>query len=214
MNSARNNIPGVTGVLLAGGKSRRMGFDKRFLKLGGETLLRRALSVYERLFTEILVIVAEPIPELVDIGHQIVTDVIPNCASLGGLYTGLSVAGHPRVFAGACDMPFLNPAVIGHLLSYCDDDVVMPKLSTGLQPMHAVYSKMCLPHFERMMAMHNLSIQTVLDNHELKSRLVPEEILRTFDPPLLSFLNLNTPEDAELARTLVGQGVQHREESQ
>src|SRR5687768_15088775 len=194
---------GVTGVLLAGGKSRRMGADKRFLKLGGATLLRRALSVYEGLSREILIVVAEPAPELRALGHQIVTDLIPNCASLGGLYTGLSHARSPRVFAAACDMPFLNSAVIGHLLEFDDDDVVMPKLATGLQPMHAIYAKTCLPYFEQMMAINNLSIQSVLENHALRTRYVPEEALRTLDPQLLSFLNVNTPEDADLARDLI-----------
>lgn len=196
----------VTGILLAGGKSRRMGFDKRFLKLGGETLMRRALSVYERLFTEILIVVAEPVPELAGIGHQVVTDLIPNCATLGGLYTGLSLARNPRVFAAACDMPFLNPVVIGHLLEFCDNDVVMPKLATGLQPMHAVYSKACLPYFERMMANYDLSIHAVIGHDALRVQLVAEEVIRTFDPQLLSFLNLNTPEDAELARHIMAEG--------
>jgi molybdenum cofactor guanylyltransferase len=196
----------VTGILLAGGKSRRMGFDKRFLQLDGETLVRRALSVYERLFTEILIVVAEPVPELNDMGHQIVTDLIPNCATLGGLYTGLSVANSRRIFAAACDMPFLSPAVIDYLLQFCDDDIVMPKLMSGLQPMHAVYAKTCLPYFKHMMANNILSIQLVLENHDLRARLVPEEVLRTLDPQLLSFLNLNTPEDVESARHIVEQG--------
>ncbi|WP_447984435.1 molybdenum cofactor guanylyltransferase [Nitrospira sp. Nam74] len=213
MDSTRKHIDNVTGVLLAGGKSRRMGTDKRFLKLRGETLLRRALSVYERLFSEIIVVVAEPIPELGDIGHPIVTDLIPNCATLGGLYTGLSVASYPRIFAAACDMPFLNPTVIDHLLQCCDDDVIMPKLASGLQPMHAVYSKACLPYFKRMMLMNNLSIQGVLESHELRIQLVPEEVLTTFDAQLLSFLNLNTPEDVELARILVEHGVRQGEDS-
>ncbi|HKN85844.1 MAG TPA: hypothetical protein VJV04_03185, partial [Nitrospiraceae bacterium] len=64
----------------------------------------------------------------------------------------------------------------------------------------------CLPYFERMMANNNLSIQAVLGHHELQVRLVTEEVLRTFDPQLMSFLNLNTPEDAELARQIVEQG--------
>jgi molybdenum cofactor guanylyltransferase len=196
----------VTGILLAGGKSRRMGFDKRFLQLGGETLVRRVLSVYERLFNEILIIVAEPVPELSDMGYQIVTDLIPNCATLGGLYTGLSLAHSRRIFAAACDMPFLSHAVIDHLLQFCDDDIVMPKLVSGLQPMHAVYAKTCLPYFEDMIANNILSIQLVLENYELGARLVPEEALRTLDPQLLSFLNLNTPEDVELARHIVDQG--------
>jgi molybdopterin-guanine dinucleotide biosynthesis protein A len=104
-------------------------------------------------------------------------------------------------------MPFLSSAVIGDLLEFDDDDVVMPKLATGLQPMHAVYAKTCLPYFEQMMAINNLSIQSVLENHALRIRYVPEEALRTLDPQLLSFLNLNTPEDANLARDL----IRHRE---
>jgi molybdenum cofactor guanylyltransferase len=196
----------VTGILLAGGKSRRMGFDKRFLQLGGETLVRRALSVYERLFTEILIVVAEPAPELKDMGHQIVTDLIPNCATLGGLYTGLSLSHSRRIFAAACDMPFLSLEVIDHLLQFYDDDIVMPKLVSGLQPMHAVYAKTCLPYFEHMMANNILSIQLVLEHDELQARLVEEEVLRILDPQLLSFLNLNTPEDVELARHIAEQG--------
>ena len=201
----------ITGVLLAGGKSRRMGFDKRFLKLDGETLLRRVLSVYERLFTEIVIVVAEPTPELGDLGHRIVTDLIPNCASLGGLYTGLSIAGRTRIFAAACDMPFLNPAAIDYLVDLCEDDVVVPKLATGLQPMHAIYSKACLPYFKRMIDMHHLSIQEILENQELRVRLVSEEELRGVDPQLLSFLNLNTPADAELAKIVVRRGL-HRKD--
>jgi Molybdopterin-guanine dinucleotide biosynthesis protein A len=196
----------VTGILLAGGKSRRMGLDKRFLQLGGETLLRRALSVYERLFAEVLIVVAEPVPELNDMGYRIVTDLIPDCATLGGLYTGLSLARNRRIFAAACDMPFLSLALIDHLLRFDDDDIVMPQLATGLQPMHAVYAKTCLPYFEQMMANNNLSIQRVLERDELRTRLVPEDVLRTLDPQLLSFLNLNTPEDVELARYIVEQG--------
>jgi molybdopterin-guanine dinucleotide biosynthesis protein A len=213
MDSTCKHIDNVTGVLLAGGKSRRMGTDKRFLKLGGETLLQRALSVYERMFSEIIVVVAQSTPELGDIGHPIVRDLIPNCATLGGLYTGLSVARYPRIFAAACDMPFLNPTVIGHLLEWHDDDVVMPKLASGLQPMHAVYSKACLPYFQQMMLMNNLSIQAVLESRELRIQLVPEEVLTTFDARLLSFLNLNTPEDVELARILVEHGVVQGEDS-
>lgn len=213
MHSTRHNREGVTGVLLAGGKSRRMGVDKRFLKLGGETLLRRALSVYERLFPEVLVVVAEPVPELGDVGHRIVTDLIPNCATLGGLYTGLFAAGSPRIFAAACDMPFLDPALIEYLLGWGDDDVVMPRLTTGLQPMHAVYSKACLPYFQQMIATNNLSIQGVLENQELRIRLVPEDVLRTFDARLLSFLNLNTPEDAQLAARVLKQGLRQGEDT-
>ena len=100
---------------------------------------------------------------------------------------------------------YLNPDLIAYLIHLSDDDIVMPNPATGLQPMHAVYSKACCPHFKRMIESRNLSIQGILQNEGLRVRLVPEEDLRQHDPELLSFLNVNTPEDAERARTL-GQG--------
>jgi molybdopterin-guanine dinucleotide biosynthesis protein A len=196
----------VTGVLLAGGRSRRMGTDKRFLEVGDKTLIERALEVYEHLFSEILVVVAEATPELAALEHRVLVDVIPDCGSLGGLYTGLSGANRGRIFAAACDMPFLNPAVISHLVGLSAGyDIVMPKLATGLQPMHAVYAKTCTPHFRRMIDAGQFTIQEVARSEHLAIRLVPEDDLRRIDPRLLSFLNLNTPADLEFARKLAAQ---------
>jgi molybdenum cofactor guanylyltransferase len=132
--------------------------------------------------------------------------VIPGCGSLGGLYTGLAGATRERIFAAACDMPFLNAAVISHLVALsAASDIVMPELATGLQPMHAVYAKTCLLHFRRMIDARQFTIQEVARNEHLTIRLVPEDDLRRIDPRLLSFLNLNTPADLEFARKLAAQ---------
>ena len=197
-------IPNMTGVLVAGGKSRRMGRDKRFLELGGQALLHRALSVLQSLFDEVLVALAEPLPQLKGNGYQIVTDLIPDCATLGGLYTGLVSASQPRIFAVGCDMPFLNPETIKRLTELgAQADVVMPKLATGLQPMHAVYSKACLPHLERMAKAQELKVQGLSEVPGLTVRLVPEKDFLDVDPQLLSFFNINTPADLEFARKLL-----------
>ena len=199
-------ITHVTGVLLAGGRSQRMGADKRFLEVGDKTLVDRALEIYEQLFEEILVVVAEPTADLASHRHRVHVDLIPDCGSLGGLYTGLSGATRDGVFAAACDMPFLNPMVIAHLVSLSpESDIVMPKLATGLQPMHAVYGKTCLPHFRRMIDAGRLTIQEVTQNASLNVRYVQEDELRKIDSRLLSFLNLNTPADLEFARKLAAQ---------
>ena len=193
----------MTGVLLAGGKSRRMGQDKRFLELEGRTLLERALAVLEALFSEVIVVVAEPAPQLSGLRHRVVTDLIPNCAALGGLYTGLSFAGQPRVFAAGCDMPFLDPAAIKWMIELDQhSDIVMAQLTSGLQPMHAIYSKACLPDLERMAAAHNLKVQDLCQASGLSARLVSEDEIRGIDPQFLSFLNVNTPADLEFARKL------------
>ena len=197
-------IPNMTGVLMAGGKSRRMGRDKRFLELGGRPLLQRALSVLQSLFPEVLIAVAEPLPQLTGQGYRVVLDLIPNCATLGGLYTGLSSAGNQRVFAVGCDMPFLNPEVVKRLADLSTQaDVLMPKLATGLQPMHAVYSKACLPPLEQMAKTRQLKVQGLVDITGLTVKLVPEKDFLDVDPQLLSFFNINTPADLEFARKLL-----------
>ena len=194
----------MTGVLLAGGKSRRMGRDKRFLELDGRTLLERTLSVLESLFAEVIVVVAEPDSQLAGLRHRIVTDLVPNCATLGGLHAGLTSAAHRRIFAAACDMPFLSPALITWMAELDPDaDVVMAQLASGLQPMHAVYSKACLPHLERMLSTGNLKVQDLSQAPGLSVRLVAEHELREADPQFLSFLNINTAADLEFARKLL-----------
>jgi molybdopterin-guanine dinucleotide biosynthesis protein A len=197
-------IEHMTGLLLAGGKSRRMGRDKRFLDLGGHTLLDRALVVLESLFPEVLLSVAEPLPEWRSQKTKLVTDIVPDRATLGGLYTGLSTASQPQVFAAACDMPFLAPPVIRLMADLGRGaDVVMVRLASGLQPMHAIYSKACLPHLERMLEAKNLRLQDLASAQGLSVKLLSEDDVRGADPQLLSFLNVNQPADLEFARKLL-----------
>lgn len=199
-------IEQMTGLLLAGGKSRRMGRDKRFLELGGRTLLERSLGVLEGLFAEVLLSVAEPLPEFRDLRARVVFDMVPDCATLGGLYTGLSSASHPRVFTAACDMPFLAPPLIRRMADLGRDaDVVMVRLANGLQPMHAIYSKACLPHMERMLQAKNLRVQDLVSVSSLSVKVLSEEDVREADPKLLSFLNVNQPADLEFARKLLAE---------
>src|SRR5688572_13389852 len=97
----------VTGVLLAGGKSRRMGEDKRHLVVGDETLLERGLGVLRSVFQEVLVVIAQD-SSPVGVDARVVRDLVPECGSLGGLYTGLMRATTSSIFVVACDMPFLD----------------------------------------------------------------------------------------------------------
>ena len=150
---------GVTGVLLAGGKSRRMGEDKRFLVLGEQTLLERGLAVLRSFFQDVLVVIAQDSPPL-HVDARVVQDLVPDCGSLGGLYTGLKQAMTPCIFVVACDMPFLNRVVIAQFISRgAAGDIVMAKLDGRLHPMHAVYGKRCLPALEQMIQARQLKIQ-------------------------------------------------------
>lgn len=191
----------VSGCLIAGGKSRRMGRDKRFLQVEGTSLIDRSLRVLEALFDEVVIVLAEPIPGWTGGRHRVTYDAIRNCGSLGGLYTGLMEAASPRIFAVACDMPFLNADVIRYLVQLDPEaDIVGARLPIGLQPMHAVYSKRCASVLERMARSGDLKIQQLFDDPRLSIKLVGESELRGLDPHLRSFLNINTPDDYHAAQ--------------
>jgi len=193
----------VTGVLLAGGKSRRMGEDKRYLVVGEQTLLERGLGVLRSMFHEVLVVIAQDSAPL-DIDARVVRDLVPDCGSLGGIYTGLTQATSPYIFAVACDMPFLNQAVITHFTNRRDTaDIVMARLATRLHPMHALYGKGCLPAMEQMIVARQLKIQELVSHASLRVQYVTEADLLSIDPSWRSFHNVNTPEDLEAACSLL-----------
>jgi len=194
----------VTGVILAGGKSRRMGEDKRFLTVGTTTLLDRCRSVMLSIFPEVLIVTAQDSPPLEGRGCLVYQDLIPDCGSLGGLYTGLKKATCDRMFIVACDMPFLNHEMIRFFLGRDPAaDVVMGRLPGGLQPLHAVYGKRALPVFERMALTRRLKIQDVVSEPSLRITLVDAPEWSHLDPDSRSFQNVNTPEDLLAARAEV-----------
>jgi len=195
-------ITDVTGVLLAGGKSRRMGEDKRFLSVGEETLFERSLGVLRSVFQRVLVVIAQDSPALQS-DVPVYRDLIPECGSLGGLYTGLKQAVTPYVFVVACDMPFLNPATICSFMECKGDyDVVMAKLENGLHPMHALYHRQCLPVMEDLMKAQELKIQRLAAHPSLRVRLITPDELSAIDPDGRSFYNVNTPSDLATARSI------------
>ncbi len=192
----------VTGVLLAGGKSRRMGRDKRLLAVGEQTLLARSLAALSSVFQDVLVVVAQDTAAL-EIDAPVLRDLIPDCGSLGGLYTGLKQAGTEWVFAAACDMPFLDSATIRHFVGLKHEgDIVMAKLRHGLQPMHAVYHRSCLPVMESLIQARDFKIHRLADHPSLRVRFVLPEELHLLDPDARSFDNINTPDDLDAARSV------------
>jgi molybdenum cofactor guanylyltransferase len=196
------HIPDVTGVILAGGKSRRMGADKRFVTVGGASLLDRCLSVMSEQFSEVLIITAQDSAPLSRPGYAVHRDVIPDCGSLGGLYTGLAKASQARVFVVACDMPFLNAGMIRWFLSRdLEADIVIGRVAGGLQPMHAVYGKNAMPYLERMARVGHLKIQDIVSEPSLKITIVDSSEWQHLDPESQSFRNVNTPADLDAARS-------------
>lgn len=202
-------ITDVTGVLLAGGKSRRMGEDKRFLLVGEQTLFERSGVVLRKLFEQVCIVIAQDSPPL-QTEVSVVRDLIPDCGSLGGLYTGLRLAKTQHIFLAACDMPFVHEGLVRFLIGLKDNaDVVLATWNNQLQPTHAVYSRDCLPVLEDLIHRRELKIQHMITHPSLRVRLVTEMEVRRIDVEGRSFLNVNTPSDLEAARTLYDDSAGH-----
>ncbi len=189
----------TSGIILAGGKNLRMGQNKAFLEVQGERIIDRIKRVFVDLFEEVLLVTNSPLDYL-DLNQRIVTDIYREKGALGGIFTGLFHASFSHAFVAACDMPFLNPALIAHLAGLSPGyDIVIPRTDDGLQPLHAVYSRKCLPFMEDLLREGNLKILDFF--HRVKKREVPAAEILPFDPHLASFLNLNTPEDLTRIQT-------------
>ena len=184
-----------SGVILAGGLSKRLnGRDKALIEIQGKRILDHIYAVYADIFSEIILVTNKPEAYL-NWSMLTVTDLFPVRSSLTGIHAGLFYASRPYIFVSACDAPFLKPELVDLLISQArpGTDAVMPETPKGLEPLCAVYSKSCLQIIEAHIRQEKLKIQWVFN----KSRInrISEARVRKADPELISFVNINTPED-------------------
>ena len=192
-----------TGVILSGGLAKRFdGREKAFLRVGEERILDKIYCIFKELFDEIIIVTNSP-HQFVGWDLDIVTDLFDIRSSLTGIHAGLFYASNPYVFFSACDAPFLKKEVVETVLDGIDDriDIVMPETSAGREPLCAAYSKRCLDIAEQHLRQQKLKIQLAFRKCRVKT--ISEKKLRQRDPDLISFFNINTPEDLERAREMV-----------
>ncbi len=194
----------ISCIILAGGKSLRLGHDKITEKVGNKTLLEKVISRIDSLSKDIVIVTAEErnLTEFADNPKvKTVSDIFPGRGSLGGIYTGLVKSGSFYNLVIAADMPFLN----GDLLTYMTEvaegfDFVIPRIGTFFEPLHSIYSKNCISPIETMINKNRRVIIELFDF--VKVRYVETAEIDRFDPEHLSFFNINTVEDLELARKI------------
>lgn len=183
----------VSGVILAGGQSRRMGENKALMSLGGRRLIDRVVGALREVFDDLLMVTNSP-EVYADVGVPMVGDVLLGKGSLGGIYSAIYHVTTPYCFVVACDMPFLNAALIRYLVAQrVGYDVVIPDVHGDMQPLHAVYGKACLQPIRRRLEADRLKIIGFLP--DVRVRTVTADDLRHVDPALQAFRNLNTPEE-------------------
>ncbi len=184
---------GVTAVILAGGGSTRMKSNKALLPYSGELFIERIYRQLAAIFPEVILVTNTP-----DLYRflpcRTVPDIFPGMGSLAGIHAGLSHSSTPYIFVVACDMPYLNEALIRRLMAGIEgQDVVIPESDGGLEPLHAVYGKGCLPAMEDALSRGDRKIVDCIDWQ--KATVIAREEVAEIDPEFLSFRNINTPEE-------------------
>jgi len=190
--SSMINTPSAA-ILLAGGKSSRMGANKAFLHFSGQSLLDRALGVLKQACGSVT-IVGDP-SAFADFG-PVVADVFPDCGPLGGIHAGLSASSAEFNVVLAVDMPFVTSELINFLLVAAEDSdavVTVPRTRTGFQPLCAVYRRQFARTAERALLEGRYRVDAAFAN--LPLRIVNEGDLAGAGFSESNFFNVNNPED-------------------
>jgi molybdopterin-guanine dinucleotide biosynthesis protein A len=210
------SIPGIepaSAVVLAGGLSRRMGQDKRRLRLwggGGPTLLEHTVATVGALCPEVVVVLNDP-EEWPGLPARLVGDRYPDGGALGGIYSGLATCTCHHSLVVACDMPLLSPALLSAMLARPREyDVLVPRSPTpgaarnnlDIEPLHAIYGKACLSPMREALEAGRRQIAAFFPAVRV-AYVEPEEIAR-HDPHGRSFLNVNTAEQMAEVQRLLG----------
>ena len=194
----------ISCIVLAGGKGLRLGRNKALETINDRYLLQQVVSRLSFFKSNVIIVTATKQPFLQSIGYpkiRIVTDTYPGKGPLGGIYTGLATSDSVYNLVVACDMPFLNQALLRYMIQVSADfDLVVPRLGDIVEPLHAIYSKGCLAPVGELLEQGNLRVSDLFSL--VRVRYVETEEINRFDPRHLSFFNINTEADLETAREL------------
>ena len=182
----------ITAVILAGGKSQRMGTDKAFLHWEGQRFIERILQVVAGLTQEIIVIANTK--EYASLEVPVYPDLMEDCGPVGGIYTAMAMVKTPYLLVLSCDIPLLNVAVLEYLLEQsisCDANI----LTTGerWQPLTAIYNRVTMPIFKKALETKKLKLRSLLPAMELNTIACPKDLISCLN-------NINTPNDLRKLR--------------
>jgi molybdopterin-guanine dinucleotide biosynthesis protein A len=192
----------ATGIILAGGESRRMPVDKAFMEVAGRRVIDIQLEVIQSLFEEVLIVGNAGRMEQLSVfakgGVRVVEEPVKGKGPLGGILSGLQLSGSDENFVLACDMPFINREAVGFVMKgLAGYRVSVPRTPVGLEPLHAAYSRECMDAVARQLDSGNLKVTDFYG--EVSVHYIEWEDLRRFDPAGRLLYNINSPEDMENA---------------
>ena len=188
----------LTGIVLAGGASRRMGENKAFLELGGKPLIAHVIEQMGQVCAEVLVVAGDVQP-YTGLDARLVEDRFRGVGVLGGLHAGLAAAAHDLTLAVGCDMPFLKLALLQAFAGWAEEvDVAVLRQGEQVEPLHGAYRRTCLPAIEAAIRANRRRIISFFP-HVRVHYVAPDDVI-PFDPELRSFRNVNTPQEWEIVQ--------------
>lgn len=184
----------MTIIILAGGKSVRMGRDKAFLKVDKIPLIKRQVRLLKRHFKKIFIVTNSPHKYRRLRGVKVVSDIAAGQGPIGGILSGLSASRDRYNFVIACDMPFINLDLMKYMRrNSFGYDVVVPRIGKRYEPLFCIYSKNCIRKIKAFIGKKIFKISGFFP--EVKVKEIGREDVARFGCPEKIFMNLNTPED-------------------
>jgi len=190
----------MVAIILSGGNNRRMLRNKAFLQIGQKAIIEREIEILSTLFSRIIV-VTNSLETHKHLGVDLVSDIVPDKGSLGGIYSGLIASKEEHNFIVSCDLPFLNAGLISYMVEITNGyDIVVARLGRFLEPLHAIYSRHCLIAIKRQMDRNELRIQSFFK--EMRVKHIRKSDIKKYDPQGITFFNVNTENDLRKAKII------------
>jgi len=196
----------MTSIILAGGKSLRLGRSKFLETIEGKSLIQWVVDRLAIVSAEIIIATArgEAIPCSSDVRIKTVADIYPGKGPLAGIHSGLTASSSSQAIVVSCDTPFLNVSLLEYMTqTLADSDVALPRIGEMIEPLCAVYSKNCLAPIQELLERDERQIRKLFSM--VKVKYVEEDEINRFDPEHLSFFNINSQADLERARRLAAE---------
>jgi len=181
--------PAYTGIVLAGGKSSRMGSDKGLLQYNGKCMVEHALNALKPVVDELFIVANNP--AYTRFSYPVYADILPDCGPMGGIFTGLSLSKHSENIILSCDIPHVDSSLISRLLDVnTDAQVRVPRHHEKVEPLCAVYHKSCAETLKQLLHKKELKMKNALSHFRVVYLDLPSDAHTEW-----IFKNLNFPSD-------------------
>lgn len=196
----------MTSIILAGGRSLRLGRRKPLQIIAGRSLIQWVIDRLATLSTEIIIATArgEDIPYSSIVTVKTVADIHHGKGPLAGIYSGLIASSDVQALVVSCDTPFLSVSLLEYMTQTCPGfDVVVPRIKERVEPLCAVYSKNCVAPIRELLQQNESKIIKLFPM--VRVRYIEQNEIDRFDPEHLSFFNINSQDDLDRARRLAAE---------